>query len=319
VPLPLVYVRPVIPNDACALKVMAGALLGPALNARAVISSLPDTVAVIVKVLPFAPAAIVIKKSMCPVPLIVFDADAFAVTPDARPLNDAVTVSAIADAAGLLNATRTTKVMPATYVPLPLVYVKLVIANAACALIAITKLLVSGPSDLPDISSVPDTVVVIVTVGWLGAPAVIVIKKSITIVPLTVFDAEAFAEMPVAPPNDKGAVTVSAVADGAGLLNVTRTTNCWFATYVPLPLAYVMLVMANAACGLIAISKLVPDDPLNARLEYCPVPVQVALIVTDGWFETVEMIDIKKSIVVVTFARMVFTAETLFDKPVAPL
>ena len=40
-----------------------------------------------------------------------------------------------------------------------------------------------------------------------------------------VFDADAFAEMPVAPPNVNGAVTVSALADAAGLLNETRTTN----------------------------------------------------------------------------------------------
>ena len=101
---------------------------------------------------------------------------------------------------------------------------------------AMTMLLVSGPKPLLDISSVPDTVVVIVTVGWLAAPAAIVTSNSITAVPLTVFDADAFAEIPVAPPNVNGAVTVSAFADVAGLLNETRTTNVIPATYVPLPL-----------------------------------------------------------------------------------
>ena len=63
---------------------------------------------------------IVIKKSMFPVPLIVFDADEFAVTPDANPLSVAVTDCAFAFVAGLfVNDTRKTKVVPATYVPLP--------------------------------------------------------------------------------------------------------------------------------------------------------------------------------------------------------
>jgi len=97
------------------------------------------------------------------------------------------------------------------------------------------------------ISSLPLTVAVIVTVGWLAAPAPIVTRKSMTAAPLTVFDADAFAEMPDAPPKDKGEVTVSAFADAAGLVNETRTTNVVPATCVPLPLKAVKLVIASAA------------------------------------------------------------------------
>ena len=99
------------------------------------------------------------------------------------------------------------------------------IVNDACALIAITRLLVKGPNARPEISSVPVTVVVIVTVGWLAAPAAIVTSRSMYPVPLIVLDADPFAEMPVGPPNVKGAVTVSAFADVAGLDNETRTVN----------------------------------------------------------------------------------------------
>jgi len=53
----------------------------------------------------------------------------------------------------------------------------LVIVKVACALIAMTTLLVIGPKARFEISSVPDTVVVIVTVGWLAAPASIVTRK----------------------------------------------------------------------------------------------------------------------------------------------
>jgi len=109
---------------------------------------------------------IVIMKSMYPVPRIVLDADEFAVTPATSPLNVAVTVCAFAFVTGLfVNETRTTKVVPATYVPLPLCKVKLVIDNAACALIAINRLLVIGPNGRIVISSVPVTVAVIVTAG----------------------------------------------------------------------------------------------------------------------------------------------------------
>jgi len=70
---------------------------------------------------------------MYPAPLTVFDADAFAERPEAPPkFNDAVTASAFAAVAGLFNATRTTNVVPATYVPLPVWYVGApVIVNAA--------------------------------------------------------------------------------------------------------------------------------------------------------------------------------------------
>jgi hypothetical protein len=158
---------------------------------------------------------------------MVFDADAFADKPVAPPkFNDAVTVNAFADAAGLFNDTRTTKVVPAMYVPLPVCRVGApVMVSTACALIAMTRLLVIGPSNRPEISSVPFTVVVIVTVGWLAAPAMIVTRKSKVVVPLTVFTAVTLAEIPVAAPNDSGARTVSAFADVAGLLNDTRTVN----------------------------------------------------------------------------------------------
>jgi len=107
----------------------------------------------------------VTKKSIYAVPLTVFDAEAFTVTPDTRPPIDAVTATAFAEVAGLLSVTRTTNVVPATYVPLPLCNVKLVIVKAACALIAMTRLLVSGPNARLEYSSIPVTVVVIVTVG----------------------------------------------------------------------------------------------------------------------------------------------------------
>ena len=132
VPFPVWHVgAPAIARIACALIFIFNAALGPALSTRAVISSLPKTEAVIDNAWLEVPAVRVIKKSIFPVPLIVFDADPFAVTPATSPANDAVTVNAFADVAGLLNATRTTNVVPATYVPLPFKYVKLVIANVA--------------------------------------------------------------------------------------------------------------------------------------------------------------------------------------------
>jgi hypothetical protein len=96
---------------ACALMLMFNALLGPALNARAVNSSLPVTVAVIDNAWLTVDVVIVIKKSIEPVPLIVFDADELAVTPETKPLNDAVTVIAFAFVAGLFDSgTRRTNV-----------------------------------------------------------------------------------------------------------------------------------------------------------------------------------------------------------------
>ncbi len=179
VPLPVVYAgAPVIVKAACALMLTPNALLGPALSPRAEISSLPDTDAVIDSDWVAVPAVIVIRKSMVPAPLIVFDADAFAVTPATSPLNVAVTVFAFAEVAGFDNETRTVNVVPATYVPLPLSTVNPVIVNAACALIPTTALLVNGPSALLEISSVPVTVAVIVIDGCVGAPDVTVINKS---------------------------------------------------------------------------------------------------------------------------------------------
>ena len=112
--MPFRHVMPEICRLACALMLTFNALLGPALSERVVISSLPEAVAVIDSAWLAVPAAIVIKKSMYPVPLIVFDADTFAVTPAMSPANAAVTVSAFADAAGLVNETRMTNVVPAT-------------------------------------------------------------------------------------------------------------------------------------------------------------------------------------------------------------
>jgi len=217
----------VISSAACAFTFTFKLEPDAAFNARAVISSLPEAVALIVTAWLVAPALIVTRKSMYPAPLIVFDADVFADRPEAPPkFNAAVTVSAFADAAGLFNDTRTTNVVPATYVPLPVWYAGApVIVKAACALIAITRLLVNGPSARFEISSVPLAVAVMVTVGWLAAPASIVTSKSRYPVPLIVFDADAFAVMPVAPPNDKVAFTRVAFADAAGFDNETRTTN----------------------------------------------------------------------------------------------
>ena len=296
VPFPVRYVgAPVIASAACALMLTLNPLLGPALNARAEISSLPETVAVIDSAWLVVPAAIVIKKSMYPVPLIVFDTDEFAVTPATSPPKAAVTVNAFADAAGLLNETRTTNVIPATYVPFPVRYVGApVIASAACALIAMIKLLVGGFSARLVISSVPDTVVVIVTVGWLDAPASIVIKKSMYPGPLIVFEVDPFAEIPVAPPKDRGAVTVSAFADVAGLFNATRTTNVVPATYVPFPLKAVKLVMESVACALIFTFNALLGPALSTRAEISSLPETDAVIDSD-WLAVPAVIVIKKS------------------------
>ena len=140
-------------------------------------------------------------------------------------------------------------------------------------------LFVNGPNARPEISSVPETVVVIVTVGWLTAPAAIVTNKSMIVMPLTVFDADAFTEIPVAPPNVTGAVTVIALAEVAGLLNDTRTTNAVPATYVPLPLNAVKLVIVNVARAFIAMTKLFVSGP-KARLVISSEPATVVVIVT---------------------------------------
>src|SRR5512137_1549711 len=142
---------------------MLNALLGPALNPRAVISSLPVTDAVIDNAWLAVPAVIVIRKSMVPAPLIVFDADEFAVTPATSPPNVAVTESAFADAAGLFNETRSTNVVPAIYVSLPVRYVGApVIVKVACVLTLMLNALL-GPALNPraDISSLPVTDAVI--------------------------------------------------------------------------------------------------------------------------------------------------------------
>ena len=297
VPLPVWYVgAPVIVNTACAFISITRLLVsGP--NERVEISSVPVTVVVIVtEGWLGAPATMVTSKSKLPEPLIVFDADAFAEIPVAPP-NDkgVVTMRAFADADGLDRVTRTTNVVPATYVPLPLNAVKLVIASNACALIEITRLPVSGPNARPDISSVPATVAVIVTEGWLGAHASIVIKRSMYPIPLIVFDADAFAERPEAPPKFNDAVTDNAFAEVAGLDSETRKTNVMPATYVPLPVFHVKPVIASVACALTATLKLLPDDPLITRPENCSVPLQVALIVTAGWLATPAATVTKKS------------------------
>ena len=216
----------VIASAACALMVMFNAALGPALSTRAEISSVPATVAVIDNDWLAVPAAIVIKKLMYPAPLIVFDADAFDVTPATSPPSVAVTVNAFAFVAGLLNDTRTTNVVPATYVPLPVLKVGApVIVNAACALMVMFNAAL-GPalSARLDISSVPVTDAVIDN-DWLAAPASIVTRKSMYPVPLMVFDADAFVENPEAPPKLSSAVTESTFADATGLYNETRTTS----------------------------------------------------------------------------------------------
>src|SRR5271157_4297289 len=101
---------------------------------------------------------------MFPVPRIVFDTDEFAVTPDTKPLNDAVTPNALAFVAGLfVSGTRKTNVMPATYVPFPVWHVGApLIASAACALMVTLKAgLGTVLNARPEISSVPNTLAVI--------------------------------------------------------------------------------------------------------------------------------------------------------------
>ncbi len=99
------------------------------------------------------------------------------------------------------------------------------IAKTACAFIATATLLVNGPNERLEISSVPVIDTVIVTVGWLGALVSTVMSRSMYPVPLIVFDADVFAERPEAPPKFKDAVTDSAFADVAGFDNETRNTN----------------------------------------------------------------------------------------------
>ncbi len=270
-------------------------LLGPAPNDRAVISSLPDVVAVTVKVCVATPAAIVIRKSMYPAPLIVFDDDAFAVTRATNPDNVTVTACAFADAAGLFNDTRTTSVVPATYVPLPVWRVGApVIVNNACALIAMPIMLVSGPNARAEISSVPRAVAVIVTDGWLDAPASIVTSMSRYPVPLIVFDTDAFAEMPVAPPNDKVAFTMSAFADVARLDSETRMVNDVPATYVPFPLKAVKVRIERVACALMLMLNAPLGPALNGRAVISSLPEAVAVI-DSAWLAVPAAIVIKKS------------------------
>src|SRR5271157_3344802 len=163
---------------------------------------------------------------MFPVPRIVFDTDEFAVTPDTKPLNDAVTPNALAFVAGLfVSGTRKTNVMPATYVPFPVWYVGVLIASAACALM-VTLNAALGPvlNARPEISSVPTTVAVIDNV-WVVTLVEIVIRKSMFPAPRIVVDAGAFAVTPDTRPLSV-AFTNFALAFVAGLFdNETRTTN----------------------------------------------------------------------------------------------
>jgi hypothetical protein len=265
-------------------------------NDRPEISSVPYTVVVIVTVGWLgAPVVIVTNRSITAVPDIVFDADVFAEMPVAPPKDSgAVTVSAFADAAGLDSDTLTTNDVPATYVPLPLNAKTLVIDSAACALIATTTLLVSGPRDRLDISSVPFTVVVIVTDGWLGAPELMEISRSIVPVPLMIFDADPFAERPDAPPKFNDAITETAFADPAGLLNDTRKTNVVPATNVPLPAVHVKPVIARVACALIAMLNEALGPALKGRDVISSPPVTDAVIDT-AWLDAPEFIVTRKS------------------------
>jgi hypothetical protein len=73
-------------------------------------------------------------------------------------------VSAFADAAGLDNPTRTTNVVPATYVPLPLKAVILVIVSVACAFTFTFRFEPDAAFNArPEISSDPDVVALIET------------------------------------------------------------------------------------------------------------------------------------------------------------
>ena len=158
---------------------------------------------------------------------MVFDADAFVERPEAPPkFSDTVTVNAFADVAGLFNETRTTNVVPATYVLLPVLYVGApVIVNAACALMVMLNALL-GPalSARTEISSLPEIDAVIDS-AWLAVPAVIVIRKSMYPVPRIVFDADEFAVTPATSPLNV-TVTVNAFAFVTGLFDSgTRTTK----------------------------------------------------------------------------------------------
>src|SRR5271157_6177340 len=281
VPLPDSTVMLEIANVACALTLMLNALLGPALNAREVIPSLPATLAVIDNVWVVTLVAIVIKKSMYPVPMIVFDAELLAVTPDTKPLNAAVTVRALAFVDGLFdNGTRTTTCIPATYVPFPAWYAGApVIVNAACALmVTLNPALGPALNARPVISSVPNTLATI-DIVWLVTPVPIVIKKSRYPVPRIVVDADAFAVTPDTKPLSV-AFTNFALAFVAGLfVSGTRKTNVMPATYVPFPVWHVGApLIASAACALMVSLNAALGPALNARPEISSVPNTFAVI-----------------------------------------
>src|SRR5271157_1841024 len=280
VPLPVWYVGVLTVSAACALMVTLNTPLGPALNARLEISSVPVIDAVIDNDSLAVTAGIVIKKSIDPAPRIVLDCDEFAVTPPAKPLNDAVTLNALAFVVGLFfRETRTTNVMPATYVPLPVCKVgEPVIASAACALIVMLNGLL-GPAlnARPEISSVPITDAVIDS-DWLVTPVPIVIKKSMYPVPRIVFDADEFAVTPPTKPLSV-AFTNFALAFVAGLfVSGTRSTNVMPATYVPLPVWNVGVLIANNACALMVTLNAALGPTLNARAVISSLPVADAVI-----------------------------------------
>ncbi len=155
------------------------------------------------------------------------------------------------------------------------------IVNSACDLTAMTVLFIIGPNGRFEISSVPVTVVVIVTEGWLAVPAGIVIKKSMYPDPLIVFDADPFEKMPVALPNDNGAVTVSTLADAVGLSNETRAMNVVPAINVPLPEVHVKLVIDSIACALILMLNALLGPAFNERAVISSLPKVFAVIESD--------------------------------------
>jgi hypothetical protein len=203
VPFPVVYVILVIDKAACAL--IATFKLNPVespFNARLEIASVPVHVALIVTGSWFdALAPTVIKKSMEPVPPaeIVIEADAFADRLEYPPYASTAVILLAAVPPVFENPMRTTKVMPPTYVPLPVRHaIAELIAIADRVWIATFKLF---EPELPfnariEIASVPLQVERMSTELLAIGTVVTVIRKSIMPVPLAIIVIvfEAFAD-----------------------------------------------------------------------------------------------------------------------------
>ena len=150
----------------------------------------------------------------------------------------------------------------------------------------------------------------------------IVTKKSMNPFPLMVFEAEAFADIPVAPPKLNVAETPRAFADVTGLLSAKRRIKVMFATYVPFPLRKVNPVIARLAWALTEMNRLIMEYPLITRPEYCPLPLHNALILMEGWLIALPAIVMRKSMYAELFGAPTVTGimfDALVDSPEAPL